>query len=329
MTTHTDDRVSVRPLSEAPGSPLLLEPSGGSASLPDWIEDNRDLLDACLHRHGALLFRGFHEPTVENFENVARAVCPTLFPEYGDLPREGASDLIYKSTPYPGDRSILFHNESSHLASWPMRQFFSCIVAATTGGRTPIVDCRRVYRMMRPELADEFASRGVRYVRNFIESFDVSWARFYGTDDPAEVERKCTEDGTEFAWKPDGTLRTWRVADAVRRHPRTGEMVFFNQVCLHHISCLDEQMRGALLEMFGEDGMPRNVYWGDGEPIPDEVIAEVRALLDREAVEFRWQEGDVLVLDNMLTAHSRGPFEGPRKIVVALGDMMTATDAAV
>lgn len=42
-------------------------------------------------------------------------------------------------------------------------------------------------------------------------------------------------------------------------------------------------------------------------------------------VGFSWQEGDVLVIDNMLVAHSGSPFTGPRKIVVALGDMTGGT----
>ncbi len=29
----------------------------------------------------------------------------------------------------------------------------------------------------------------------------------------------------------------------------------------------------------------------------------------------------MILLDNMLVAHARDPFEGPRKIVVAMGDM--------
>jgi alpha-ketoglutarate-dependent taurine dioxygenase len=37
-------------------------------------------------------------------------------------------------------------------------------------------------------------------------------------------------------------------------------------------------------------------------------------------VSFRWQAGDVLMLDNMLAAHARAPFKGPRKVVVAMAE---------
>ncbi|HET9172581.1 MAG TPA: TauD/TfdA family dioxygenase [Actinospica sp.] len=314
-------------LPEAPSTPVVITPAGPGADLPGWLRANREEVDARLRKYGAVLLRGFHGGSVERFDQAAAALCPTLFREYGDLPREGGSDRVYQSTPYPEDLSILFHNESSHLRRWPMRQFFSCIVAPRTGGRTPIVDGRTVLDRMRPELAEQFATRKLRYVRNFIEGVDVSWSRFYGTDDPAEVERKCAEEGTDFAWTAEGGLRTSREADAVLRHPQTGESVFFNQLALHHPSALDPDTRASLLEMCGADGLPRNVFWGDGGVIEDSVVAEVRELMDRESVAFVWQEGDVLVLDNILMAHSRSPFTGPRKIVVALGEMTGGPDA--
>ncbi|WP_399882069.1 TauD/TfdA family dioxygenase [Streptomyces sp. BBFR51] len=316
-------------LPDAPTMPLVVTPSVDGADLPGWLRENRDLVNSYLHRHGALLLRGFHEQSVAEFEAAASAICPTLFREYGDLPREGDSDQIYQSTPYPEDRSILFHNESSHLDSWPMRQFFSCLLPAQAGGETPIVDCREVYRLMRPELRAQFAERKLRYVRNFIESLDVSWQRFYGTSDRTVVERKCAEAGIGFSWAPDATLRTWRVADAVLKHPRTGETVFFNQLALHHVSCLDQDTRQGLESLYGREGLPRSVYWGDGAPIDDHVVAEVRELMDRTAVAFTWQTGDVLAIDNMLVAHSRRPFTGPRKVIVALGDMLSHTELSV
>jgi alpha-ketoglutarate-dependent taurine dioxygenase len=313
--------VTIGFLPESPSTPAVITPAGPGVDLPSWLRTNRDDVEARLLRHGAVLLRGFHGGSVERFEQAALALCGTLFREYGDLPREGESERVYQSTPYPEDMSILFHNESSHLRRWPMRQFFSCVVAPLTGGQTPIVDCRTVLSRMRPDLAEQFATRKLRYVRNFIDGVDVSWSRFYGTEDRAEVERKCAEEGTSFEWTPDGGLRTSRQAEAVLRHPVTGETVFFNQLALHHPSALDPETRSSLLELYGEQGLPRNVFWGDGTVIDDAVVTEIRALMDGESVAFSWQEGDVLVIDNMLVAHSRSPFTGPRKIVVALGDM--------
>jgi len=49
---------------------------------------------------------------------------------------------------------------------------------------------------------------------------------------------------------------------------------------------------------------------------------DIRELYRRLAVSLPWQEGDILMLDNMLTAHGRNPYLGERKIVVAMGEMM-------
>jgi hypothetical protein len=72
--------------------------------------------------------------------------------------------------------------------------------------------------------------------------------------------------------------------------------------------------------------MPRNVFYGDGTPIPDEVVDEITDTYWRESVAYRWQAGDILMVDNLIVAHARNPFKGKRKIVVAMGDMRTMAD---
>ena len=45
-----------------------------------------------------------------------------------------------------------------------------------------------------------------------------------------------------------------------------------------------------------------------------------RLALRAETVTFPWRRGDVLLLDNMLTAHGRRPFTGDRRVLVAMGN---------
>ena len=79
-------------------------------------------------------------------------------------------------------------------------------------------------------------------------------------------------------------------------------------------------MQEILLDTVGEEGLPRNVYYGDGSPLEADALAEIRGVLSECEVVFPWQTGDVLMLDNMLTAHSRKPFSGERKVVVAMAE---------
>jgi alpha-ketoglutarate-dependent taurine dioxygenase len=220
---------------------------------------------------------------------------------------------------------ILFHNESSHLPQWPLRQFFFCMIPAADQGETPLLDCRRVYEALDPELRAKFAAKGLMYVRNFSEGIDVPWQEFFHTNVQAEVERMCAEEGMQCEWTPNG-LRISQLSPAVVVHPRTGETVFFNQIQLHHVFCLDDETRTALQQLFSQEDMPRNVYFGDGTPIPDDTVAHLGELYEELCVEPPWEAGDMIVLDNMLVAHARRPFSGERKILVAMAEMVQAKD---
>jgi len=307
--------------------PLVIRALSSDIDPFDWANANCSFVETKLRAHGALLFRNFALSSVADFERFADALCPQLFGEYGDLPREGVSSKVYGATPYPAEQAILFHNESSHLERWPMKIFFFCVHEPLTGGETPIVDCRRVLELLSPSLRRRLQEQGLTYLRNFAPGLDVSWQDFYHTTERPEVERKCLLAGTEFEWIGEEGLRTLQRREAITRHPFTGEGVFFNQVQLHHISSLGAEVRNSLLEVFGEEGLPRNVVYGNGERITNEEMAEIGRAYDEATVLFQWQRGDVAMLDNMFVAHGRKAYTGERKIVVAMGEIIEGHEA--
>ena len=306
--------------------PFVIEPDSDEIDLADWASSHREFIETNLLKHGAILFRGFNLNCAADFENVANAIHPNLFGEYGDLPREGVSGKVYGSTPYPPDKAILFHNESSHLHRWPLKIWFFCVQPAQQGGETPILDCRKIYQLLNPKLREKFEEKQLMYVRNYIEGLDVSWQDFFHTTDKTEVEDYCRQARMEFEWLENNSLKTRKICPAVAKHPKIREPVFFNQFQLHHASCLDSAVRQSLLSLFEEDKLPRNVYYGDGTPIEDSVMEEIGAIYQENQISFTWQKGDILMLDNMLTAHSRNPYVGSRKIVVAMGELMAGKD---
>jgi alpha-ketoglutarate-dependent taurine dioxygenase len=306
--------------------PLVIQPALEDIDLADWAKSNLEFIETELLKHGSILFRGFSVNSTSEFERFASAIRPDLFGEYGDLPREGVSDKVYKSTPYPENKTILFHNEGSHTDRWPMKQWFYCVKPARVGGETPIVDCRKVYQRLDPRIVENFRRRKLRYVRNFHEGLDVSWQTFFRTTERAVVEQGLLAHSTEFEWTSDGGLRTYQISPGVARHPKTGEMSFFNQVQLHHMAFLDPALRLSVESLFKPERCPRNVHYGDGSPIEDSVMEEILRVYWDTAVIFPWSKGDVLMNDNMLVAHARNPFQGERKIVVAMAEMMTIDD---
>ena len=313
-------------LNDAEPLPLVMEPAADQVDLAEWARHNRDYINGKLDQHGGVLFRGFGLKTPADFERAAASVYHEIYSEYGDLPREGVAGKIYHSTPYPEDKMILYHNESSHMNAWPTRISFFCVIAAREGGCSPIVDCRRVYQQLDPAVREKFEKLGLMYVRNFSEGLDVSWQQFFQTKDRGVVEEACQKQGFIAEWYGKDNLRVRQRCRGVLRHPVTGEISFFNQVQLHHVHCLDRETRESLLSIFEREDLPRHVYYGDGSPIEDAVMDHIGELYEKNAVRFSWREGDMVTLDNMITAHARDPFVGPRKIVVALGDLVRGAD---
>ncbi|MFB4390690.1 MULTISPECIES: amino acid adenylation domain-containing protein [unclassified Pseudomonas] len=316
------DTVQAGPLREGSAFPLRVRNREPELAPALWAENNRERVEGWLREHGGILFRGFDLPTPADFERFCQALCPDLYGHYGDLPKKEGGEKIYKSTPYPKDRMILFHNESAHQHRWPRRQWFYCEVPASVGGATPIVDSRTVYRELPAWLQAKLRQKQLMYVRNFTANIDVSWQHFFRTESRDEVERICREGNIQFEWRGDDDLHTRQVCPAVILHPLTGEASFFNQVQLYHPAFLDEDIRQQFLRA-GEQALPRQVFYGDGSPLEAEAIEAINAAYDRCAVRFDWQRGDVVMLDNMLAAHARDPFEGERRIVVAMGEIYT------
>lgn len=297
--------------------PLLVQPALDGVNLIDWTRSNREFIQNKLESQGAILFRGFAISTVDEFEQFMMALSDELLDyAYRSTPRTVVSGKIYTSTEYPSHQSIPLHNEMSYSRNWPMIIGFFCVEPATDGGETPIADSRKVFKRISPAIRERFTQKSVMYVRNYSDFLDLPWQDVFQTEDRAVVEDYCRRTGIEFEWRKD-ELRTWQVCQSVAKHPATGEMVWFNQSHLFHVSSLKAEMRESLMAATGGEP-PRNALYGDGSPIEDAVLEEIRAAYEHETVLFPWERKDILILDNMLTAHGRKPYRGARRVVVGM-----------
>lgn len=319
-----ENLVTINPLHSDTPLPLVICPAVDDLNLNVWAENNRELIEKHLRNEGAVLFRGFGVNTSDKFQEVVGVFSNDLLDyTYGFTPRSRVSDKIYTSTEYPADQFILPHNEKSYDTSWPMRIWFCCVVPAKEGGETPIYDSRKVYERLEPSIGERFAREGVMYMRNYSRELDLPWQDVFQTTDKSQVEAFCREADVSFEWRDEDHLRTFQRCQAIATHPQTGEKLWFNQAHLFHVTSLPETIRETLMAEFEPEDLPRNVYYGDGAPIETAVFDEIRAAYETETIAFPWQEGDVLMLDNMLIAHGRNPFVGPRKIIVAMAGLYT------
>lgn len=327
VSSSAEKLVSMELLTSGAELPLVVFPAVVGVDLAEWARLNRSMIDSRLRRHGAILFRGFDLATPQDFERALRGMTDRLI-EYKERssPRSEVAERIYTSTDYPANQRIFPHNEHSYSKVFPLRLFFFCVEPAEQGGETPIADCRTILQELSLTTRERFIAKKWMYVRNFNDGAGLPWQTVFQTSDREAVESYCREHLIEVEWKSGNRLRTRQVRPAIAEHPLTGEMVWFNHATFFHVSTLDRITRDELLAAFKEEDLPNNTYYGDGSRIELSVLAELRAAYLRRLIGFSWQLGDLLMIDNMLAAHSRAPFSGPRQILVAMADPYTRQD---
>jgi alpha-ketoglutarate-dependent taurine dioxygenase len=326
--------VGFEPLHPGTSMPVLARPAMRGLDLASWADAHRDLIDGRLHEHGAIVFRGFDIQGADGFARVVRAVAGEPLPyEERSSPRTCVSGNIYTSTDHPSDQRIFLHNEQSYNLVFPLRIAFFCARPPSAGGDTPIADTRRIFARIPSEIRARFAREGYLYTRTFDHHLGLSWQTAFQSDDRVQVERYCRRHGIELEWRDGDRLRTRQVRRTAGRHPVTSEPVWFNHATFFHVSTLQSTRVREFLDDAGDDDLPNQTRYGSGAPIEPEVLDTLRAAYNAETVAFPWQQGDVLLLDNMLAAHGRAPFEGPRLILTAMAmpcswDAVPLVDAA-
>jgi len=322
VSASQEQWVSAEPLHNGQAIPLMLRPQLDGLDLIAWSGVNRDYINQLLYQHGALLFRGFGVSSASTFEQFIKVTAGELFGYHErSSPRTEVGNHIYTSTDYPSEYPIFLHNEHSYARDVPLKIYFYCDTAPRQGGETPIADCRKVLARIPAAIRERFRTHGWRYVRNFGLGLGLSWETSFQTNDRSEVERYCAENGINCSWLGENRLRTVQNRPALATHPYSREKVWFNHATFFHVSTLPELVRESLLAEFAESELPNNTYYGDGTSIEAEVLETLRDAYLQEKRMFPWERGDILILDNMLVAHARESFQGPRKILVGMADM--------
>ncbi|MEU4775540.1 TauD/TfdA family dioxygenase [Micromonospora sp. NPDC023644] len=311
MTEHA----SWKPLEITP------ESAGCAPSAEGLVGHLRELdLAEVLTAEKALVFRGFGVRP-ETLDPVMDLLLPRrLAYVHGNSPRTKVGRNVYTSTEYPARYTISMHNELSYAARWPARLLFFCQIAAETGGATPVVDAALWLDSLDPQLRADFAG-GLRYQQNLHDGMGLgkSWRETFETDSRDEVEEFLAGAGATWEWTADG-LRVTQLRPATLRHPVTGAEVWFNQADQWHPAGLDDDIARVMTQVMGPDELPQSVTFADGSPIPDEYVTQIRDRGLAAAVDVDWRVGDLLLIDNVLTAHGRRPYTGDRRVLVAMSD---------
>ncbi|NXY97489.1 TauD/TfdA family dioxygenase [Streptomyces sp. BR123] len=311
-----------------PGRPPVLQVEIDDEA-PQWAARHRDALRAVVAEHGALLVRGLglREPAV--IGEVFRGLAAELMAEREAFaPRKDHGGGVYSATQWPTNQPMCMHHELSYRVEFPALMLFACPTAPATGGATAVADGPTVLDALPAELTERFEREGWLLTRSYNDEIGASVAEAFGTEDRAAVEAYCRAHAIEFAWQPDGGLRTRQRRSAVVRHPVSGRRCWFNQIAFLNEWTLAPEVREYLVDVYGPEGLPFNTRYGNGDPIGEDAVQLLNKIYEQETVREPWHSGDLLLVDNIRTAHSREPYDGPREVLVGLADPVHLADCS-
>jgi hypothetical protein len=307
------------------GKPPMLR-AEATADPARWVAERRDALRAAVAEHGSLLVRGLELRDAAEAGAVFRQLGSLMTETEGFAPRRSYAQGVYSSSKWPPNQQMCMHHERSYALEFPSLMLFACLAAPTDAGATPVADSPTVLHALPTELVERFERVGWLLIRNYNDDIGASVADAFGTDDRDAIERYCRANAITFEWQPDGALRTWQRRRAVMAHPLTGRRCWFNQIAFLNEWTIDPEVREYLVDVYGEDGLPFNTRFGDGAPIGADVVQVINEVYEAHTARERWQAGDLMLVDNVRTAHGREPFEGPREVVVAMADAVHLAD---
>src|SRR5262245_40042355 len=310
-----------------PGKPptMRVEAHGDPAR---WVSAHRNALRAFVGEQGSLMVRGLGLRDAAETEEVFRELGGLMAEREAFTPRRRYSEGVYSTSKWPPNQHMCMHHELSYAVEFPSLMLFACLVAPTGGGETPVADSQAVLQALPAELVERFERVGWLLIRNYNEDIGASIAEAFGSDDRRAVENYCRASAIQFEWQPDGGLRTWQRRSAVVRHPRTGQPCWFNQIAFLNEWTMEPELREYLVDIYGEDGLPFNTRFGNGDRIGADVVQAINELYEAHTLREQWQAGDLLLVDNVRTAHGREPFDGSREIIVAMADAVNVADCS-
>ncbi|KZN45931.1 TauD/TfdA family dioxygenase [Pseudoalteromonas luteoviolacea] len=302
--------------------PIVLTARESTLDLIRFAKDNKAYINALKCQYGAVLFRGFNINSAQQFADVIESTSDTaLAYTERSSPRDTVSGNIYTSTSQPKESEIFLHTEQSFNLTFPLNIYFNCHVEPSEGGCTPLADTRKIFNRIPPHIRQKFIDKNYLYQRNFMEYMYLSWQECFQTQVQSDVESYCKDNKIDFEWGSDDiTLTTRQVRPMVSNHPQTNEPCWFNHCTFFNVATLSPEIQAFLCSSYSDEELPNHTFYGDGTPIESEVITALIDAYNAEKVTFRWQQGDVLMVDNMLVAHGRESYQGERLVLTGMSE---------
>ena len=286
-----------------------------------WVETHKTELEAELERSGALLFRGFPIDSAESFDAFSAAFNYPNFTYKESLSnavRINFTKRVFTANEAPKEVEIFLHHEMAQTPISPDKLFFFCQASADIGGATPVCRSDELYSALKKadaKLAEDFLQKGLKYTTNMPAEDDInsgqgrSWRSTLSVTNKEEAEQKLQQLGYSWEWSDAESLKAITPILPAVKILDNGVQVFYNQLIAAYM---------------GWDGVredpSRAITFGDDTKIPASGLELVVKLSKQFTYDVKWQDGDVVLVDNKMAMHGRRPYSGERKrqVLVAL-----------
>ncbi|RMB71879.1 hypothetical protein AYK61_22170 [Rhodococcus sp. SBT000017] len=282
-----------------------------------WIDSHLIELREILTTEGVLRLRGLGE-AVREFDAITETVTGAAPLEYhgGATPRTRIDRNVYSSTDFPSEYAIDLHSEMAYSRTWPLYLAFCCAQPPRSGGATPLASTVAIAERIPSTLAERLRLLGIRYRRAFHPLLGTDWRSAYGVNDEAELLDAAARRGEDVRIDGDVVTSSWTLP--AYRDSEGGVESWFNQMVAFNVRTLPSGVREDLLDVVGEDGIPKNTLLGDGTPFVESDISAVRDAVDATSTAVPWAAGDLTIVDNRRFAHGRQPYTGSREVRVCM-----------
>lgn len=251
-----------------------------------------DLL-GLLRAAGHLLIRGF-DSDVHSFNRLVAAHSSRLTL---DPAREFHGDVAQKVD--SGTDAIGLHLENGATPFLPDLVWFHAVKAAALGSETTVCDGYRVWERLSGAAKREFLGRPLQFSRSVPEA---AWRRFTARSmrsqpAPEDVD---VDDLRDLASDADGKVVIRQLAD--------GGIHYQFTVGAARVPRGASQVAWAN-SIFGPsyNYETPTIEFADGTPVPEDLLAECARVSEQVTEQIRWEDGDVVLIDNTRVMHGRRP----------------------
>jgi len=229
----------------------------------------------------------------------------------------------------PAAMPVQFHNELSYHTHYPRYVGFGCYQMAEKGGTTRLARMDAITESLCHDIEQKLKNLGIRYIRNLGDRNDTkspsltNWQDTFNTENIDEARKNAevsVTDHDDFIYNQhDNTVTIHLNRQCFLTDPETNKQVL-------NISVMDfydfpYDVDSEYSDRDSKD-KPLHCLWGDGSEMSVEEVQYLKQLYEDHSEDIKLNTGDGIVVDNLLWAHGRHPYEGDRLVGLILSELL-------